>query len=149
MTSCGLPRTTWSRKSGGQPGPYSSTTRSSRKGKMHATTPSADARARRSLPGCDGGRQRRHCAQCRPDRRDLAVLDRPGGQVVFPERVDQVGPAFPEADVLYVGARRARGRGEMRVEDGELVAVVLEEPELRVHVQLEPVRRRGGVPATL
>jgi len=37
----------------------------------------------------------------------------------------------------------------MRMEDGELVAVVLEEPELGAHVELEAVRRRGGVPAAL
>src|SRR5581483_3577212 len=34
-----------------------------------------------------------------------------------------------------------------RVEDGELVAVVLEEPDLRVDVELEPVRRGGAVAA--
>src|SRR6478672_4849440 len=62
------------------------------------------------------------------DGSDLAVLDRPGGQVVFAKRVDQVGPAFPEPDVLDIGAGRARGRRQMRVKDGELVAVVLEEP---------------------
>src|SRR5262249_10178316 len=56
---------------------------------------------------------------------------------------------FPETDVLDVGARRARGRREMRVEDGELVAVVLEEPELRIDVELEAVRRRGAVAPAL
>ena len=37
----------------------------------------------------------------------------------------------------------------MRVEDGELVAVVLEEPELGRHLELEAVRRSGGVVAGL
>src|SRR5438128_576458 len=46
------------------------------------------------------------------ERLDLAVLDRPSGERVLAERVDQVGLAFPEADVLDVGARRARGRGQ-------------------------------------
>jgi len=34
------------------------------------------------------------------------------------------------------------------VEDRELVAIVLEEPQLGVDVELEAVRRRGGVPPT-
>ena len=37
----------------------------------------------------------------------------------------------------------------MRVEDGELVALVLEEPELGVDLELEAVRRCGRVVAAL
>ena len=37
----------------------------------------------------------------------------------------------------------------MRVEDGELVAFVLEEPDLGVDLEPEAVRRGLGVPATL
>jgi hypothetical protein len=33
------------------------------------------------------------------------------------------------------------------VDDRELVAVVLEEPELRIDLELEPIRRRSGVAA--
>jgi len=35
------------------------------------------------------------------------------------------------------------------VEDRQLVALVLEEPESRIHLQLEAVRRLGGVAARL
>src|SRR5215210_3776080 len=81
------------------------------------------------------------------DRLDPAVVDLPAGEGVGAEREDQVGPALPEPDVLDVRARRARWGGEVRVEDGELVAVVLQEPRLRRHVELEPIRRGGGVAA--
>ena len=77
---------------------------------------------------------------------DLAVADAPGGELAGRERQDDVRPAFPEADVLDVGARRPRGAREMGVEDRELVAVVLEEPRLGIGVELEAVRARGGVP---
>src|SRR6476619_3777170 len=72
----------------------------------------------------------------------MAAFDREGGQLSCPERKDQIRPAFPEADVLDVGARRPRGRRDVRVEDRELVAVVLEEPNGGIDVQLEAVR--GG-----
>ena len=35
----------------------------------------------------------------------------------------------------------------MRVEDGDLVALVLEEPRLGVDLEVEAVRALGGVPA--
>src|SRR5258708_36459936 len=37
----------------------------------------------------------------------------------------------------------------MRVEDGQLEAVVFEEPELRIDLEFEAVRRRGAVAAAL
>src|SRR5438132_260726 len=78
-----------------------------------------------------------------------AVDDPPGGELAGRSREDEVGPAFPEADVLDVRARRPGRVGGVRVEDGELVAVVLEEPDLRVGLELEPVRRACGVPPAL
>ena len=41
------------------------------------------------------------------------------------------------------------GDARMRVEDRELVAVVLEEPDLRLDLEPEPVRRGVGVPPAL
>ena len=79
------------------------------------------------------------------DWRDLAACDLPGGELARRERQDQVGPALPEADVLDVRPRGTRRRREVRVEDGELVALVLEEPVLRVGLELEAVRAGGRV----
>src|SRR5207253_3821178 len=53
----------------------------------------------------------------------------------------------PEADVLDIGPRRSRGRRRVRVEDRELVALVLEEPVLGLGLELEAVRARRGVVA--
>src|SRR5262249_25489603 len=50
-----------------------------------------------------------------------------------------------EADVLHVRPRRTRRGGDVRVEDGELVAVVLEKPALGLDLELEAVRARGRV----
>src|SRR5205823_9006806 len=72
-----------------------------------------------------------------------------GGQLSGSQREDQVRPAGPEADVLDIGARRPCGCGDMGVEDGELVAVVLEKPDLRIDLQLEAVGRCGPVPTRL
>src|SRR5206468_6502551 len=70
-----------------------------------------------------------------------------GGQLSRPEREDQVRPTVPEADVLDVGTRRPRRRRDVRVEDRELVAVVLEEPNGGIDVQLEAVGRGRTVAA--
>src|SRR5579884_578137 len=83
------------------------------------------------------------------ERLDRPVPDRPGGELVAGHRVDEVGAPLPEADVLDVGAGRARRGRDVRVDDRELPAVVLEEPELRLDLQLEAVRRRRCVPARL
>src|SRR4029453_7256559 len=63
------------------------------------------------------------------------------------QRVDEIRLAFPEPDVLDIGARRT-GRGrEMRGEECELVALIPGEQHLRtLELELEAVRRRGGVP---
>src|SRR6266545_2183975 len=50
-----------------------------------------------------------------------------------------------EDEVLDVRARGPRRRGDVRMEDGELVALVLEEPVLGLGPELEAVRARGGV----
>src|SRR5439155_22158128 len=53
----------------------------------------------------------------------------------------------PEARELLVGARRPRLGLRMRVEDRELEAVVLEEPELGIDLELVAVRRLEPVAA--
>ena len=63
------------------------------------------------------------------------------------EAVDQERPARPQARQLAVGARRDRLGLGMRVEDGQLVALVLEEPDRRVDLELVAVRRGERVPA--
>src|SRR6187455_1670889 len=78
-------------------------------------------------------------------RLDRVAGDPPTGELARAHRVDEIRATGPQADVLHVGARRARRRREVRVEDREFVAVVFEEPRLRGHVQLEAVRRRGHV----
>src|SRR3954452_14677808 len=77
----------------------------------------------------------------------LAAVDSPGGELVRVQGQDQVGTAGPEADVLDVGARGPCGRGRVRVEDGQLIALVLQEPVLRLGLQLEAVGARGRVAA--
>ena len=61
----------------------------------------------------------------------------------------QVRPALPQADVLDVGAGRpGAGSGAsswVRVDDRELVPVVLEEPDLGVGLELEAVRKAATV----
>src|SRR4051794_37854731 len=80
------------------------------------------------------------------ERRDLAVLDRPGGQVVVLDAVDEVRLALPEPDVLDVGARRTRRRGQMRVHDGLVeLAVADVGPLQRIEEELEAVRGRRRV----
>src|SRR4029077_10885882 len=54
-----------------------------------------------------------------------------------------------ETHVLDVGARGPGRCRHVRVDDGELVALVLQEPEVGVDLKLEPVRRLGRVPARL
>src|SRR5918996_623199 len=80
-------------------------------------------------------------------RFDRSVSDSPRGELVGPQCVDEVRPAGPETDVLDVSPGRARRRRDVGVEDGELVALVLEEPRLGVDVELEPVRGLGVVAA--
>src|SRR5438105_14657544 len=58
---------------------------------------------------------------------DAAVLDPEGAQLARRPRQDQVRPSFPQADVLDVRAGRLGLVGRVRVEDGELVPLVLEE----------------------
>src|SRR5688500_9369680 len=110
-----------------------------------ATTPSP--RRARSTP-CSALRRpgsRPRSASSQLNARDPLPLDRESGEVTARRGKDQVGLPLPEADVLDVGARRARGRRRVRVKDGELVAFVLEDPRLGVGLQLEAVRRRRGV----
>src|SRR3990170_7268364 len=79
---------------------------------------------------------------------DPGVADPPGGELAGADGEDHVRPAAPLADVLDVGARRPRWRGEVRMEDAELVALVLEEPHFRVvHAQLEAIGTRRRVAA--
>src|SRR3954465_7907431 len=80
--------------------------------------------------------------------RDCAALDPPRARLVARERQDQVRAAFPQADVRDVRPRRARLRLRVRVEDGELVALVLEEEVGgSAGLELEAVRARERVPA--
>src|SRR5512142_3200495 len=82
-------------------------------------------------------------------RLDRAFGDCPAGELVARHRVDEVRAALPEPHVLDVGARGPRWRRDVRMDDRELVALVLEEPEIGVDLQLEAVRRTGGVAAGL
>jgi hypothetical protein len=75
------------------------------------------------------------------------ALDPPGGQFPGVGPQDQVGPVLPEPRVLDVCPRGSRRGGPVRVEDGELVPVVLQEPDLRRDLQAKPVRGRLRVPA--
>src|SRR5689334_1038934 len=84
-------------------------------------------------------RDRLRAAGAEPPRRELAGV---GAQ-------DQPGPRRPEPGALEVGARRPRRRARVRVEDRELVALVLEEPDLGLDLEPEPVWRRVGVAAAL
>jgi hypothetical protein len=61
-------------------------------------------------------------------------------QLACGETEDEEGPPGPQSDALDVGARGLRRRGGMGVEDGELVPLVLQEPELRIDVELEAIR---------
>src|SRR5262245_2379516 len=79
---------------------------------------------------------------------DGVARDLPRAQLVAGDAVDQERAAAPEARQLLVGARRPRLRLRVRVEDGELVAVVLEEPDLGIDLELVAVRRREPVAAT-
>src|SRR5436190_1876628 len=78
---------------------------------------------------------------------DRVARDAPRPQLVQLQPVDDERLAAPEPGQLAVGARRNGRRLRMRVEDGELEAVVLEEPHLGIDVELVPVRRRELVPA--
>src|SRR5437868_4047756 len=79
------------------------------------------------------------------ERLEAVGRDAPAGELVVRERIDQIRLAGPEADIRHIGLRRAwRGLG-MRVEDGELKALVLEEPDLRVELERVAVRRRCRV----
>src|SRR5580765_5644195 len=57
---------------------------------------------------------------------DVVARDAPGPQLGRFEPVDHERAARPEACKLAIGARRDRGRLRMRMEDGQLVALVLE-----------------------
>src|SRR5690348_8277122 len=92
---------------------------------------------------------RRQAFSAELERLDRAFLDRPGRELVASDRVDEVRAALPEADVLHVGARRARRRRHVGVDDRELVPLVLEKPELGIDLELEAIRRVGAVAARL
>src|SRR5919106_1731232 len=76
-----------------------------------------------------------------------AVLDAPGCELARLQVEDHVGPAFPQPDVLDVGPRRPWRAREVGVEDGELVALVLEEPHVGIGAELEAIRTFGRVRA--
>ena len=78
-----------------------------------------DALARRAIAAA--GLSARRLGRSQLERLDHAVGDPPAGELVASHRVDEVRASGPQADVLDVGARGARRRGEMRVEDRELV----------------------------
>ena len=84
-----------------------------------------DALYRSAAEGADGHGVRER------QRLDRPVRDAPAGELARADRVDQVRPTGPEADVLDVRPRRPGRRRDVRVEDRELVALVLEEPRLR------------------
>src|SRR5215470_5374334 len=92
---------------------------------------------------------RRLVVSAEVERFDRAVRDRPPGEFVAGDGVDQVRPALPEPYVLDVGARGTWWCRDVRVDDRKLVALVLEEPQVRIDLQLEAVRRLGGVAAGL
>jgi hypothetical protein len=77
------------------------------------------------------------------------AVDPPGRELTRVRAENQVRAALPEAGALDVGPGRA-GRGcAVRVEDRQLVALVLEEPGLRRDLESEAVRRRLGVATAL
>src|SRR5690606_15579378 len=75
---------------------------------------------------------------------DVVPGDLPGAQLVVLQAVDEERAARPEARELAVRPRWDRLGLRMGVEDGELVAVVLQEPHLRVDLELVAVG--GGEP---
>jgi hypothetical protein len=77
------------------------------------------------------------------------AVDPPRGQFPGVGPQNQVRTVLPEPRVLDVCPRRSRWRGPVRVKDGELVAVVLQEPDLRSDLEAKPVRGRLRVPAPL
>ena len=80
-------------------------------------------------------------------RFDLAVFDAEGGQIVV-LAASRRGRACPAQRPMFsTSVRDGRaGADDVGVEDGELVAVVLGVPDLRiVELELEAVRRRGRV----
>ena len=77
------------------------------------------------------------------------ALDPPRGQLPGVGPQDQVRPVLPEPRVLDVDARRPWRRVAVGVKDGELVPVVLQEPDLGRDLEAKPVRRRLRVPAAL
>src|SRR5688572_2283947 len=80
-------------------------------------------------------------------RLDAAVPDAPGCERARAQVEDHVGPPLPEPDVLDVRAGRARRAREMRVEDGELVTLVLQKPSLGIDLEIEAVRAGVPIPA--
>ena len=80
------------------------------------------------------------------ERLDRSPCDPPPRELAGRAREDQVGAALPEPDVGDVRPRGLGRVGRMRVEDGKLVALVLEvDDEARVGgLQLEAVRARAG-----
>src|SRR5205807_8417212 len=79
----------------------------------------------------------------------LAVVEPPGRELARIRAQDQPRPSSPQAGPFEIGTRGARGRGGVRVEDGELVALVLEKPGLRLDLETEPVRRGFCVASAL
>src|SRR5581483_507730 len=108
---------------------------------VHVLLPAARELDARHLPGQLGVLER--------ERLDRSLSNPPGRELPGRARENQVRAVLPEADVGEVGLRRSGRVGRVGVEDGELVAVVLEvEDEARVRcAQLEPERARGGVDA--
>ena len=74
----------------------------------------------------------------------LPEMRKAASSPVWSERI-RYGRPSQKADVLHVGAGRTRWGGDVRVEDGQVEALVLGEPHLGVDLELEPVRRGGGV----
>ncbi len=85
---------------------------------------------RRALPLGGRGPGASRCS-AELERLDRPVRDAPARELARADGVDQVRPPGPEADVLDVRPRRPRRRRDVRVEDRQLVAVVLEEPATR------------------
>src|SRR5262245_19081919 len=80
------------------------------------------------------------------DRDGAAVVEQPGRELARVGAQDQPRARGPEAGPLEVGARRFRRRAGVGMEHRELVARVLEEPDLGVHLEPEPVGRGVCVP---
>src|SRR5438132_5000311 len=112
-------------------------------------------RSKRGSTSTTARRTSRRCSTSSPSSNQLdlggpAAFDPEGGQVAGPQRQDQIRTLLPEPDVLDIGPGGTRGGREVRMEHRQLVAVVLCEPDLGVvELELETIRRRGGVASRL